>query len=1059
MKICPACGEENPERFRLCGFCGTPLGTTDAPQEVRKTVTVVFSDLVGSTSLGESLDSETLREVLGRYFKAMQAVLEAHGGTVEKFIGDAIVAVFGLPKVREDDAQRAVRAALAMRPALAEVNAELERGWGIMLVVRTGINTGEVVAGDITAGQRLVTGDTVNVAARLEQAAGAGEILLGDLTHRLVRKTVETEPVEPLSLKGKADPVPAYRVVALLDEGAPGRRETPLLGREQELGALVDSFEAARRASRCRLATVLGAAGMGKSRLVEEFVHRLGVEVSLARGRCLSHGRGVTFWPIVEIVRAAAGIVDDDASELARAKIAGLVEDQDVAERVASVIGLSATPFPVEEGFWGVRKFLESLCEPCPLVVVIEDVHWAETTLLDLLEHVLSAAQAPLLLICTARPEFLDIRPQWEGVDGSIALLLGPLGEAEAGRIATNLLGDTGLDEGVQARIVEAAAGNPLFVEQMLSMMIDDGLLTRENGCWVSSSALGEVNVPPTIQALLGARLDLLGPEERAVIEAASIAGLVFPEDALRELISTEISDRIVPLLASLSRKHLVHREPRTTGSDDRYRFDHVLIRDAAYQGMLKRARATLHERFVAWADRVNRDRDRALEFQEILGYHLEQAYRNLEDLGPVDDHGRELGARAAERLSAAGRRAFHRGDMPAAANLLRRAVTLLPTGDPVRIELLPDLGEALTDVGEFAWAEVFLDEAVEAEPDGFAAAEAGLLLLRLKGQAGAAERWSERLVEAATATISRFEEGGEHARLATAWSLLAWAHGTSCHYGLAAEAAERSIVHARLAGDVRQGRRAASQYAIAALHGPTPVSEAIRRCEEIANEARGDKRTQGLVQSLLATLYAMRGEYEVARNLYTGAQALLAELGATVIGASTALASYAVEVLAGDLSAAERELKRDYEALERMQERYLRSTVAAELARVLYAQGRVAEAEELSLTAQALAAEDDIASQALWRSVRSKVLASRQERQAALTLIREAVALVERTDASMIRGEVLMDFEEVLRVSERAREADEILEQADAILLAKLRGETAPAGESPGRPFRAVSA
>jgi class 3 adenylate cyclase/tetratricopeptide (TPR) repeat protein len=1039
MKVCPHCGEENPERFRLCGFCGTPFEATKAPQEVRKTVTVVFSDLVGSTSLGESLDSESLREVLGRYFRAMQDVLESQGGVVEKFIGDAIVAVFGLPKLREDDAVRAVRAAMDMRSALAEVNAELETGWGLTLTVRTGINTGEVVAGDIAAGQRLVTGDTVNVAARLEQAAGAGEILLGELTYRLVRGAVEVEPVEPLALKGKAEQVPAYRLLGLRDEVATQRRETPLVGRERELDALVKSFATARGASRCRLATVLGAAGMGKSRLVEEFIHRVGDQVSVARGRCLSHGRGVTFWPIVEIAREAAGIVDDDAPELARAKISDLVGDQEVAERLASLIGLSATQFPVEEGFWGVRKFLESLCEPCPLVVVIEDVHWAETTLLDLLEHVLSATEAPLLLICTARPEFFDIRPQWEGLEGSVAFLLGPLGEEEAGRVATNLLGDTGLEEEVQARIVEAAAGNPLFVEQMLSMMIDDGLLARENGRWVSSSALGEVNVPPTIQALLAARLDLLGPEEKAVIEAASVAGLVFPEDALHELVSAEIAERIAPVLSSLARKHLVHRELKLVGSDDRFRFDHVLIRDAAYQGMLKRTRATLHERFVLWADRVNQDRDRALEFEEILGYHLEQAHKNLDELGPLDEHGVELGRRAAQRLSSAGRRAFARGDMPAAANLLRRAAMLLPERDPSRLELIPDLGEALLEVGEFPWAEVFLEEAIDARHVGdvLVPALAELLLLRLKAQAGSAERWSERLVEEASRTIANDVEGDD-AMLATIWRLLAWAHGTSGRYGLATVAAERAIEHARRANDGRQIRLAAAHYALAALHGPTPVPEAIRRCEEIAADARGDRRTEGVVTSTLAPLIAMGGDFDRARRLCADARVMLQELGPTVVGSSTSLEASRVERLAGDFAAAERELRRDYEALTALGEKYLLSTVAAELARVLYDQARFEDAEKMSRHVQQLADADDIASQTLWRTVQAKVLARKGNREGALILIGEAVDLLKPTDSVLAQAETLIDLSEVLRISGRPKDADDVLEDAVALLEAK---------------------
>jgi class 3 adenylate cyclase/tetratricopeptide (TPR) repeat protein len=1039
MKVCPACGEENPERFPLCGFCGTAFETPESPQEVRKTVTVVFSDLVGSTNLGESLDSETLREVLGRYFRAMQNVLEAHGGTVEKFIGDAIVAVFGLPKLREDDAERAVRAAMAMRGALVEVNAELERGWGVTLAVRTGINTGEVVAGDIGAGQHLVTGDTVNVAARLEQTAGAGEIFLGDLTYRLVRKTVQADAVAPLALKGKAENVPAWKLVALQEDLASERRKTPLVGRERELAALLESFEAAREPSRCRLATVLGAPGMGKSRLVDEFVHTLGDRVSVARGRCLSHGRGVTFWPIVEIVRQTAGILDDDPPELAREKIAELVGDQDVAERLASVIGLSTAQFPVEEGFWGVRKFLESLCEPCPLVVVIDDVHWAETTLLDLLEHVLSAGEAPLLMVCSARPEFFEIRPEWERLEGSISLMLEPLSADEAACIARNALGDLGLDEAVQARIIGAAEGNPLFVEQMLSMMIDDGVLVRQDGQWASPSDLREITVPPSIQALLAARLDLLGSEERTVIEAASVAGFVFPEDALRELVSQEVAAHLVDLLGSLSRKHLIHPEPRVAGSDVRFRFDHVLIRDAAYQGMLKRARATLHERFVGWADRVNRDRDRVIEFEEILGYHLEQAYANLKDLGPLDEHGMQVGRRGAGRLSSAGRRAFARGDMPAAANLLRRAVMLLPEGAAPRLELLPDLGEALIEVGEFPWAELFLKEAVHSEDEEeLVSAVAALLLLRLRGQAGAAERWSQRLIDAGSSAIAQFEADGDDARLATVWRLLAWAHGTYFRHGLAAEAAERAIEHARLADDVRQRRRAAAHYAMASLHGPTPVPEAIRRCEEIAEEARGDRRTEGLVRSVLAPLYAMRGDIDEARKVYTSAQATLDELGATVIGASTSLTTCSVERLAGDLAAAERELRRDYEALTRLGEKYLLSTVAGELARVLYEQGRVAEAEKLSRHTQQLADADDIASQTLWRSVYAKVLARKGNADGALILIGEAMDMLGRTDAIVAQAEMLVDLSEVLRLAGRGDEADGVIEDAVALFEEK---------------------
>jgi class 3 adenylate cyclase/tetratricopeptide (TPR) repeat protein len=1038
VRVCQQCGQDNPDGFRVCGYCGTPFA--DAPrQEVRKTVTVIFTDLVGSTNLGESLDSETLREVLSRYFHAMQACIEECGGTVEKFIGDAIVAVFGLPKLREDDALRAINAALEMRSALAQLNDHLESGWGVVLRTRTGINTGEVVAGDITEGQRLVTGDTVNVAARLEQAASAGEILLGDLTYRLVRGSIEAERVEPLELKGKAERVPAHRLLGLREpDAAAEARRGPLVGRAAELARLMDSFEDARRSSSSRLATVLGAAGMGKSTLIAGLADAVADDAMIVRGRCLAHGRGTTFWPIAEIAHKAAGILDDDTPEVARSKIAALVGDEGVAERLAALIGLSNAQFPVEESFWGVRKFFEILCAKCPLVAVIEDVHWAETTLLDLLEHLLATVEAPFLIVCSARPEFFELRPGWEDLPGATALVLAPLSAEDASLVANHLLGDAELDEEVAAQILDAAQGNPLFVEQMVSMLIDEGALMQAEGRWAPAAGLDEIAVPPTIQALLAARLDLLSADERAVIEAASVAGLVFPADAVKDLVGSDIAERLEPLLRSLARKHLVHPEPEAPGLDTRFRFDHALIRDGAYQGMLKRTRATLHERFVIWADRVNSERDRGTEFEEILGYHLEQAYRNLEQLGPLDDRGRGLGVEASARLSAAGKRALNRGDMSAAANLLRRAVALLPEGEGARIELLPDLGEALMETGEFAWAEVFLGEAAEARDAGLISAKAHILLLRVRGQAGRRERWSEQLIPAATRAISRFEEGGDDGSLATAWRLLAWAHGNALRYGRAAEAAERAIEHARLAGDTRQRRRAAAQYAVAALHGPTEVDQAIKRCEEIAAEAADDRRTEGVVRSFLAYLYAMRGDFDEARRIYTSARGTLEELGKSAVAASTSLASYGVEILAGDPVAAERELRRDYAALTELGEKYFLSTVAGELARVLYTQGRFDEADTMSQEAQGLADHDDIASQALWRSARAKVAAQQNRFDEALRLAWEAVELMALTDAQLTKAETLVDLAEVLSLAKRDADAEAAFGEAAALLASK---------------------
>jgi class 3 adenylate cyclase len=393
MVLCTNCGEENPARFRLCGFCGTPLATSLPVHEVRKTVTIVFSDLKGSTSLGEALDSESLREVLTRYFDEMRAVLEEHGGTVEKYIGDAVMAVFGLPTLHEDDALRAVRAAHGMQRALAKLNDELERVWGVRLTNRTGVNTGVVVAGDPVAGQRLVTGDAVNVAARLEQAAPALEILLGEPTFQLVRGQVEVEEVEPLELKGKSERVPAYRLLSVNDSASELRAPAaPIVGRDTELERLIDELAVAVEQESCRVVTVLGDAGVGKTRLLDELATRVAPGVRSLRGRCLSYGRGITFWPVREMVNQAAEIAEDDPPEVAVERLRALIGgDEEVVARVASAVGLSGSRFSLEDLFWGVRKLIEQVAADRPVVVIVEDVHWAETAFLDLVDHLASS--------------------------------------------------------------------------------------------------------------------------------------------------------------------------------------------------------------------------------------------------------------------------------------------------------------------------------------------------------------------------------------------------------------------------------------------------------------------------------------------------------------------------------------------------------------------------------------------------------------------------------------------------------------------------------------------
>lgn len=1061
MPACGSCGTENPEIARFCLACGAPLESVPPPQEVRKVVTIVFSDLKGSTAMGEKLDSESLREVMTRYFDAMRDELERHGGVIEKFIGDAIMAVFGLPRLHEDDALRAVRAAAAMQRRQELLNDELERRWGVRLTVRTGVNTGEVVAGDPTGGQRLVTGDAVNVAARLEQAAGAQEVLLGDLTYRLVRDYVDVEAAEPLELKGKSERVPAYRLVGVR-EGAerPRRLDAPLIGRDAELEALRAALAGATSERRCRLVTVVGEAGVGKTRLIDEFLRSVEGEASIARGRCLPYGDGITYWPLAEAVRGAARIGERDTTEAALTKLAVLAGDPEITERVASAIGLSPASFPGEELAWGARRLLEALAAARPLVVLFDDIHWAEPTFLELLEHLVAATRdAPLLLVATSRFELVQRQPRWSTGPGARRIELSRLSEEETTAVAEHLLGQAGLDERIRARIVEAAQGNPLFVEQLLSMLVDEGLIRLADGAWTPAATLDEVAVPPTIQALLAARIDGLEREERAVLEPASVVGQVFAVDAVRHLAPERVRPELALRLSGLTDKQLV--QPEEPLGPEAYRFHHILIRDTVYEGILKRARATFHEEFVRWADGVNREG--ATEYEEILGYHLEQAHRYLSELGPLDDHGRALGADGSRRLASAGRRAFARGDVPAAASLLERAAALLPEDDPARLDLLPEVGEALLQVGRFDDAAATLEEAIARAGRAGARhvlAHASLVRLLVRLRAGDPERWRDEAAETIAAAMDVFEATEDHGGLAKCWRLLSWKHGTSLRFGKAAEASERALEHARLAGDTRQVKLAATAYAAAAAFGPTPVPEAIARCEEMVRQASGDRQSEATITAFLASMLALQGSFDEARGRAGRALAMLDELGLDVTYSHMCLEAWRIEMLAGAIEAAERVLRDAYARLEAVGEKYLLSTVEGLIGQTLCELGCYEEAEACARGARELATGDDIDTQTLWRCLQGKLLARNGEVDEAERLVREAVELLEPTDALLFHHDALLDLAEVQLLAGRATDADASLAAATSLaerkgspILAaaaeRLRGGTRPAALS----------
>jgi len=1038
MSTCPQCGRENPGGFRFCGSCGAPLAVA-AQREVRKTVTVVFCDVTGSTALGEQLDPESLRRVMGRYFDEMQTIVERHEGTVEKFIGDAVMAVFGIPVVHEDDAMRAVRAAAEMRERLGALNEDFERDWGVRIQMRTGVNTGEVVAGDSTGGQRFATGDAVNVAKRFEEAAPAGEILLGEPTYGLVRDAVEVEPVEPLVLKGKESRLGAYRLLSIEPTfaGRARRLDSPMIGRERERMLLQHAYERAVGERACHLFTVLGAAGVGKSRLVAEFAAGIGETATVVEGRCLPYGEGITFWPLAEIVRKLHG---EDPLASIPATLAGEENAEAIASRLAAALGLADRPGAGEETFWAARKLFEAHARERPLVVVFDDVQWGEPTFLDFIDHVTDwTRDAPILLVCLARPELLDIRPAWSGGKfNATSVLLESLSEDESEQLIGNLLGRAELAEEVRQRVAEAAEGNPLFVEETLAMLIDDGLLERRNGDWVAAGNLTEVSVPPTIQALLAARLDRLGDQERAVIERASVEGRIFHLGAVAALSPAEKRPEVGGHVQALVRKELVRPDQTDFPGEDAFRFRHLLIRDAAYESMPKELRADLHERFAGWLERAAGER--AIELEELLGYHLEQAYLYRAELAPVDEAAQVLGKRAAELLEAAGRRAHVRGDRPAATNLLGRAWALLPSSDPRLPALLVDLGTALLDKGELAEAERVLIEAAGAAR---ALGSRGLEL-RAELERGYLGTLTDPNVnlplrELADIAIPELERLGDDQSLAAAWRIVAYVHLYDLRGAEMEEALKRSIEHAHRAGDRRAEVEALLWLIRLQWFGPQPVDAGIRLCEQTLAEAETEPGLASVATQVLGVLYGFRGEFDRGRALIEQADAVQIDLGMQIArAAGTSMMRASLEVLAGDYEAAESVMRPSLEILVEAGERGYYSTGLGYLAEAVYGQGRYDEAEQLALEAGEVGGADDVETQRFSLGVRAKVLARRGEGAGAERLVRQVIEFLEPTDTPIGKAEALLNLAEVLQLAGRHDEGANAAHEAAELYAAK---------------------
>ena len=1039
MTACPNCGSENADGANFCSVCGTRLVPVEAETAAgsRKTVTVVFCDVTGSTELGERLDPESMRKVMARYFDAMRAALERHGGSVEKFIGDAVMAVFGIPQLHEDDALRAVRAAADMRTALEDLNGELEHDQGLRLACRIGVNTGEVLVGAEVADFGRVTGDALNTAARLEAAAAPGEILIGDATELLVRHAVRTEPVEPLSLKGKAEPVPAHRLVEVVSEIGQARRAltSTMVGRDRELEDLSRAFARAAEDRSCLLFTILGAAGEGKTRLIEEFLSTVDGSGSVVRGRCLPYGEGITYWPVAEAVREALGVQAFDPPERVTARLddalAGDEHARAIAGRLGEILGFGEGLAAAEETPWAIRRFLEILAAQRPLVAVWEDIHWAEPAFLDCVNHVVDwSRDAPIMMLCTARPEFLDSRSDWGGGKlNASTLLLRPLDPKDSAELIANLLGGAGLADQALDRIAEAAGGNPLFVEQLLSMLIDDGVLVRQNGGWTALGDLSSVSVPPSVAALLAARLERLSDDERRTIECASVIGKEFYADAVGYLLPEPLGPSASQLIMSLVRKELVRSERSGALGDDAFRFRHILIRDSAYQAIPKERRAELHEGFADWIAHVGGER--AEEADEIMGYHLEQAFRYREALGPLDEDALELGRRASQRLTAAGRRALARHDARAVINLLGRAESLLDPSSAARVSLLPDLAIALWNGGQVDEAKAIVEEArVRAEELGMPelamhATLAGSFVSsdvttssEIRGPSRS-DRPFDQIRADSERAIRMFEASGDERGLARAWHLIAGVEWDLGHAGAQLAALERALEHAGRVGAPFETAEVLLSVTSAIVRGPTPVTEGIAKSEQFVRDFPGNRVVEAYMDHATAHLRARLGEFDAAREASDRYRAFLLDTGQMIGYWRSAELRFDVEMLAGDTEAARAVAEKGYVALLEKGDRW--PYLGAFLGQARLALGQMEEAAEVAEVAasSAIAVE-----RALGLGVLAQVRAREGDGVTAEKLIREAVEIVERTDFLFDRGTVQLDLAEVMDAVGRAGEA-----------------------------------
>ena len=1033
MTLCPSCSADNPEHARFCLVCGHAIDATE-PTESRRQVTILFTDLAGSTDLSRRLDPESLHQVMSGYFDAARTAVGRHGGHIEKFIGDAVMAVFGFPRANEDDAVRAVRAAWDLRQLIHDANEELRPRWGVELAIRTGIATGNVVASDRSTGEPFVIGTSVNLAARLEQHAGTHEILLDGITRQIARNAIETEAVMLDELRGFDGPVKAHRLLTVLEtgEGLP-RPEPPFVNRTTELRLLHETYESHVASARCRTLTLLGSAGLGKSRLVAEFLRQHPQAVVL-RSRCPAYGEGSALQPLRDVVGQAAGSTPDDAPASIVEKIRDLLvehpEGSLAADGIARALGLAPGTTTQEETVWSIRTCLETLARRGPLVLAFDDVQWAAPALLDVLEHLAEwAREAPILLLCMARPDLLDLLPTWGRTPGAVTLQLEPLGAAPSRELARHLLASTAAPV-LEDTIADVADGNPFFLEEIVTMLAEEGAITPD----ATPGDLSKIAIPPTISALLAARIDRLDLAARQVLERAAVLGLAFVRTHLEGLLDEEDAIDVDATLRELAQRDFVVADAELPG--DAYRFRHALTREAAYDAIPKSLRVRLH---TAAAERLGRDPEGEAR-DEQMGYHLEQAHQAVRDLSEADPRAQPLAERAGTHLAAAGRAAAGRGDVRAAAGVLERAAALLPETHAERAGVLMDLHEALLFAGEIERAQGPVAEVLAslAPDDDSVVAERARLqqtMLRFLLDPGATPAGVLR--DDLERSIRRFQDAGDEASLAAALADLATIHWVEGDAGAMLEAAQSALAHARASGSRRAAAEAAPLIAYSLHRGRVPLDEALERLEETRAQLHDDLLARTLLLLDEAMMLAAVGRQGDAKGATDRARDTFEDLGQRRWLEISKAVDAEIARRDGNHERAEELLRSVYDFFRLQGDENNALQIAYDLADVLCDLGRFDEADALATLVAREGPADDIEVQVSWRAVRSRTSAARGDPTGAVTLAEEAVSIADTTSFVLLQAEASRALGEALHEAGRTDEA------ADALGVALERYES----------------